>query len=130
MILQITLTLAAAAAVISTWLMLRIIRVRIANGISHGDGGVPLLARRMRAQANFIETTPIVLILVAAIELTGKGGTWLAVVGAVFMLGRLAHGFGMDIEPTHWTRQAGMMTTVTTILGLAAVAVLISLGMF
>ena len=81
MILQTTLSLAAAAAIMNIWLAFRAGKLRYNAKILHGDGGNPLLMQRMRAQANFVENTPFVLILIAVIEMTGKGGTWLAIVG-------------------------------------------------
>lgn len=130
MTLQTTLTLAAAAALITIWHMIRIGRLRMSEQIMHGDGGNAALIRRMRAQSNFIENTPLVLILVAAIEMTGKGGTWLAIVGAVFMLGRVTHAIGMDSERPHWGRMIGTLVAMLTLVGLAVVAVLIALGRF
>jgi uncharacterized membrane protein YecN with MAPEG domain len=128
MILQTTLSLAAAAALITIWHMIRIGRVRVAEKIMHGDGGNPALIRRMRAQANFGENTPYALILVAAIELTGKGGTWLAVVGALFMLGRVLHAIGMDNTEANALRGIGTGIAMLTLVGLGVVAVLIALG--
>ena len=58
---------AAAAAIINFWLAMRIGQLRTREKISIGDGGNDLLARRMRAQLNFAENTPIVLVLIAAI---------------------------------------------------------------
>ncbi len=110
--------------------MIRIGRVRAAEKVLHGDGGVPVLTRRMRAQSNFIENTPFVLILVAVIEMTEKGGTWLAIVGAVFMLGRVAHAIGMDSDKAHPGRMIGTLIAMLTLVGLAIVAVLIALGRF
>ena len=130
MLLPTTLSLAAAAAIINLWLSIRIGKVRMAEKIIHGDGGNPLLLHRMRAQSNFIENAPLVLILIGAIELTGKGGQWLAIVGAVFMLGRISHGLGMDsIKPTP-LRGIGAFTAMLTQIGLAVIAVLIALGTF
>ena len=130
MILQTTLSLAAAAALITIWHMIRIGRTRMAKKIMHGDGGNALLLQRMRAQANFGENTPFVLILIAAIELSGKGGTWLAIVGALFMLGRVIHAFGMDSAEPNMLRGIGTMLALLTLLGLGVVAVLIALGRF
>ena len=130
MILQTTLTLAAAAAIINLWLSLRIGRLRASGKVIHGDGGDPAMQRRIRAQLNFTENTPLVLILVGVIEITGKGGTWLAIVGALYMLGRLAHGIGMDAAGPHPARMAGALVTMLTLLGLAVMAVLIALGRF
>ncbi|MCW1427965.1 MAPEG family protein [Novosphingobium sp. JCM 18896] len=130
MLLQTTLCLAAAAAVINLWLGIRISRVRMSAKILHGDGGNEALMRRMRAQANFIENVPLALILIGAIELSTKGGKWLAVVGGLFMLARLAHALGMDSTRPNPLRAGGTLVTMLTLLGLAVVAILIALGKF
>ena len=130
MILQTTLTLAAAAVLINLWIFIRIVRVRSRERIVHGDGGDPLLMRRMRAHANFVENTPLLLVLVAAIELSGKGGRWLAIVGALFMVARLAHVIGMDSPDPNPARAFGVAGSTATLLGLAAMAVLVALGRF
>lgn len=130
MILQTTLCLAAAAAVINFWLGLRIGKLRYSTKIQHGDGGDSLLLQRMRAHANFTEYTPFVLILIAAVEMTGKGGAWLAIVGSIYMLARVLHAFGMDSLKPSPLRMVGYAVTVLTMLGLAIVAILIALGRF
>lgn len=128
MLLTTTLSLAAAAAIINFWLALRCGQVRAKAKISIGTGGNELLERRMRAQLNFVENTPWVLILIAGIELAARGEAWLAPVGAVFMLGRVAHGLGMDGGRFGVGRSIGTATTMLTQLGLAIAAVLIVLG--
>ena len=50
-----------------------------------------------------------VLALIAGIELAGKGGQWLAIVGGVYMLARVAHGFGMDGGSLEKGRGIGVM---------------------
>jgi len=129
-VLQTTLSLAAAAAIINLWLTIRIGRLRAKTQILHGDGGNEALIRRMRAQSNFVENVPLVLILIGAIEVTGKGGQWLAIVGAVFMLARVLHPIGMDNPKVNALRGAGAGLTMLTQLGLAIVAVLAALGKF
>ena len=130
MILTTTLSAAAAAAIINIWLIVRCGQVRVSAKIVHGDGGNPLLARRMRAHANFIENTPLVLILIGAIELAGKGGNWLPYVAAAYLLARVAHPIGMDRNDSNIFRAGGIIVTALTLIGLAAVAVLTSLGKF
>jgi uncharacterized membrane protein YecN with MAPEG domain len=130
MILQTTLSLAAAAAVLNFWLALRTSTVRMSAKVWQGDGGNPILLHRMRAHANYVENTPIVLILIAAIEMTGKGGVWLAIVGALYLLARVAHAFGMDKPEKSPLRAIGFCVTVLVLLGLAIMAVLIALGRF
>ena len=128
MILQTTLSLAAAAAIINIWLATRCGRLRASEKIMHGDGGSAPLMRRMRAHSNFTEYTPIALILIAAIELTGKGGSWLAIVGAVYMAGRVLHALGMDSPDVSKLRMIGISSTFLVLIGLSVVAVLIALG--
>ena len=129
MILPVTLTSCAAAGAISIWLGMRIGKLRGQFKVSVGDGGHEPLARRMRAQLNFVEYTPFVLLLIAGIEIAGKGGQWLPYVAGLFMLGRVAHPFGMDMTTSPaWPRMAGVTITMLTLLGLSAYAVLVVTG--
>jgi uncharacterized protein len=129
MLLPTTLSLGAAALLINFWLMMRCGKVRGTEKIGFGDGGNELMIRRMRAQANFIEQVPLTLLLVAAVELAGKGGVWLAPLGGLFLLGRIAHGIGMDgiFKPG---RAIGMLTGMVLQLALVVVAVGAALGKF
>ena len=128
MLLSTTLCLSAAAAVVNFWLGMRIGKLRHALGISVGDGGNEAMIRRMRAQANFLEAAPLTLILFALLEAAGKGGVWLAPLGAVFMLGRIAHAFGMEENGFRAGRPIGMLTSMVTQLTLVVTAVLVTLG--
>jgi len=128
MLLPTTLSLAAAATVINLWLLMRCGQARANARIMYGDGGDETLLRRMRAHANFTENTPLVLILCALIEAAGKSGSWLQIVGGIYMLARIAHAIGMGgLVPA---RAFGMLVTLLTQLGLVIVAVLILLGKF
>ena len=128
MLLPTTLCLAAAAALINIWLSIRCGQIRSKEKISIGTGGSDMLERRMRAQLNFVENTPWVLILIAGIEAAGKGAMWLPVVGGLYMLGRIGHGLGMDGTALQAGRMVGTLTTMLTQIGLAIVAVLIATG--
>lgn len=123
MILPVTLTAAAAAALVNIWLSLRIGAVRRSAGISVGDGGNELLSRRMRAQLNFAENVPLVLILIAAVELAIGETWWLPLVAGAFILGRVAHGFGMDGGALQGGRAVGTVLTLLVQLFLAGIAV-------
>ncbi|WP_369027157.1 MAPEG family protein [Qipengyuania sp. RANM35] len=127
-VLPVTLTAAAAAAVINIWLGIRVGQMRVKHKVSIGDDAGGPLTARMRAQLNFVENTAFVLVLVAAIELAGRGNPWLSWVVAIYMLGRLAHAFGMDGGSLGKGRSIGIMITMLTQLGLSVVAVLIVLG--
>ncbi len=127
MILPTSLCFAAAAVLVNFWLAMRCGKVRASEKVSVGDGGSDMLIRRMRAQANFIEQTPLTVVLVALVELTGKGGLWLAPAAAVFIIGRIAHGIGMDGN-FKAGRPIGMMTAMLFQLVLIVVAVMATLG--
>jgi uncharacterized membrane protein YecN with MAPEG domain len=127
MILPITLCAAAAAALINIWLAIRCGQVRTAAKISMGDGGNDTLICRMRAHANFVENTPFVLVLIAALELAMGGTTVLAAVAAIYMIARVAHGLGMDGGSFAKGRLVGTLVTLLTQLGLAIWAILAAL---
>jgi len=128
-VLPTTLCLTAAALVLNFWLGMRIGKLRMVHKISVGDGGNEAILRRMRAQANFHEAVPLTLILFGLVEAAGRGGVWLAPLGAVFLLGRIAHAFGMESDSGFRAgRPIGMVTGMIAQLTLTVFAVLISLG--
>jgi uncharacterized membrane protein YecN with MAPEG domain len=127
MILPITLTISGAAALLNIWLARRVGQMRVAHQVSIGDGGNEALIARMRAQANFIEYTPFVLILIGLIELAKGSDLWLWIVGVVYILGRIAHGFGMDRprpDPLK-LRMIGTIVTGLILFGLALYAIVL-----
>ncbi|WP_066659045.1 MULTISPECIES: MAPEG family protein [unclassified Sphingomonas] len=119
-ILPVTLAAAAACALLNSWLTFRVGQVRRAEKILVGDGGSTRLTARMRAQLNFVEHAPFVLILLALIELAVGTETWLWAVAALFVTGRILHAFGMD----GWMpgRMIGIAVTLLVTIGLAGYA--------
>jgi len=125
MLLPMTLTIAAACAAINIWLALRVSQRRIKGKVMIGDGGSGALQAAVRAHANFVEYAPFVLILVAGIELAGGSATWLWIAGIVFVLGRVAHGLGMDRAAPNPLRAGGIVATWLVLAGLAAWALVL-----
>ena len=117
--LPVTLTIAAGAALVNIWLMVRCGQARTKGGVSIGDGGDEFLIRRMRAHANFVESAPFVLVLLAALEATGGTNNWLWGLGILYIVGRLAHGLGMDGGAFGKGRMVGTLITFITLIGLA-----------
>src|SRR3546814_20685059 len=95
-ILPVTLVTAGGAALINAWLALRVGLVRSAAAVSIGDGGNLALATRMRAQANFVENAPFIVILLGLIEFAPGSSIWLWVVSAIFLIVRVAPALGME----------------------------------
>jgi uncharacterized membrane protein YecN with MAPEG domain len=122
MLLPITLTLAAAAALFNIWLAVRVSRYRMSQKIMHGDGGCTPLAKRMRAQANYVEYTPFILILFALVELALGSSTWLWILALVYILARVAHAFGMDSDKGNAGRAGGILLTFLIMIALSGAA--------
>ena len=122
-ILPISLTIAAGAALLNLWLSIRVGRVRTKEKVFVGDGGNELVTRRMRAHSNFVENTAFVLILLALVELGLGSSMWLWGVGALYLVGRILHALGMD--GMMWGRMVGTIITMLTQLGLAGFALFI-----
>lgn len=130
MVLPITLVIAAACAVINIWLAVRLVRGRVRGKVMVGDGGDPAILAGMRAQANFIEYAPIVLILIALIEFARGSLVVLWVIGALFVLARIAHPLGMARPAPNPLRAGGAVVTwvITLVLAGWALAIAVDAG--
>lgn len=120
-ILPVALAAAAACALLNFWLAVRVGMARRAAKVSIGDGGDARLIARMRAQANFVEYAPFVLVLLGLIELAVGTHWWLAAIAALFVVARVLHPLGMDGT---WKpgRAIGIAVTFLVLIGLAGVA--------
>jgi len=95
---------------------LRVGLYRVKTKINIGTGDDPEMVRRMRGQANFIETVPMALFLLISMEVLGASDTWLHVLGLALVLGRIAHYIGLtELGPIVF-RVTGMLATIGTIL--------------
>lgn len=120
-ILPVALATTATCALLNFWLAVRVGLVRRAEKISIGDGGNERLIARMRAQLNFAEYAPFVLILIGLIELAVGTQWWLWATAALFVVARILHPIGMDGV---WRpgRAIGIALTFLILIGLAGVA--------
>ncbi len=122
-VLPITLTIAAAAAVLHIWLAGRVSAVRNSQKVSIGDGGNEALIRRMRAHANYGENAPIVLILLALLELAGGDPRILWGAAILFVIARILHAFGMDRPHPSKLRMFGMIGSTLALVILLGYAI-------
>jgi uncharacterized membrane protein YecN with MAPEG domain len=73
-------------------------RVRGKTEITLGDGGNPELQTAMRRHANFVEFVPLVLVLIALLELNGVSKAAIHGLGAGLLVARLCHAVGFGSE--------------------------------
>jgi len=119
--LPITLTTAGATALIALWLAIRTGGSRRAAQVSIGDGGDPKLICRMRAQANFVEYAPFIVILIGLIEVSCGSSLWLWIASTAFLVARILHPLGMD--GMRAGRAIGTSITFILLLGLGLYAI-------
>jgi hypothetical protein len=109
------------AGILAIWffvLSVRVVQGRVGTGNpSLGDGGNPEMLRRIRGHANFAEYVPLVLLLMALLELSGSSKGVLHAIGLMLTTGRLLHGyafaFTLDFPPG---RTGGAVLTFLSLL--------------
>lgn len=105
-----------------------VIRARVTCRISIGLGEDIRMLRASRAQGNFVEYAPMILILLGLLELAGTGPFLLHALGGLALAGRVAHAMGISREPENLKlRQLGMALTFT-VLGLAPLLLLLRIA--
>ena len=76
-------------------LSLRVVKLR-GHGASLGDGGNPLLLRRIRAHGNFAEYVPFILLMMAMLELSHFSSYLLHALGLALVVARLLHAYALS----------------------------------
>ena len=129
MSLTITALYASLAGLFLLVLSFRVVRWRRKLSVGLGDGGQESLLRAQRAQANFIEYVPIALILLAAAESQGLSGWLLQTTGAVLVLARLLHAWGLSQSSGRsFGRYWGTLLTWLVILALSLANIFASIS--
>ncbi len=120
MSLTITAIYASLAGLLLLVLSFRVVRWRRKLSVGLGDGGQESLLRAQRAQANFTEYVPIALILLAVAESQVLTGWLLHTAGAVLLLARLLHAWGLSQSSGRsFGRYWGTLLTWVVILALS-----------
>ncbi|MBO6725208.1 MAG: MAPEG family protein [Rhizobiaceae bacterium] len=108
MIFHITPIYALAVALIYLALWFRVTKMRSELDLSIGDNGNQDLLLRVRQHGNCAEWSTFILILMMLAEGTGTPALYLHIAGALLLLGRIAHPFGLKAETTsHVLRLVG-----------------------
>ena len=98
----------------------RVIWHRNNSPVSVGDRTSRELRKMARVQANFVEYAPLGLILLGLAEFQGLSEIALHGLGAMLLLGRLAHAAGMGATPQRVPLRAAGIVLTLGMLTLAA----------
>ncbi len=108
-------------------LAVQVIRARYRTRTAVGDANDPGLVRAIRAHANFAEYVPLILVLLMLAELQGARHWLVHLLGAMLLLGRAFHAYGISqIDEVLPRRSIGMALTLA-VLVTAAVSNLVLL---
>lgn len=92
--------------------------------VSLGDGGHQSLIEANRRHMNWLENVPVLIVLLAVIELNGASSNWLHVLGGTLLAGRLIHPFGISAD---WAFRVPRFigTLLTQLVAVAAIGTLL-----
>lgn len=116
----VTAIYASLLAILLLVLSLRVVRLRLRLQVGLGTGRQPALEQAVRAQANFTEYVPLILLLLAFHE-QGGGPAWTVhAAGASLLAARVLHAMGLartsGRSPGRFT---GMIVTWLVLVALA-----------
>ena len=102
---------------------LQVSRLRRGNRVLFGDGDNRELRSAIRAHGNFAEYVPVIVLLVALLEMSGTSAGRVHLLMGGLLLSRLIHPFGMAARPGTWQFNVGRVGGI-----LLTIAVLIAAG--
>ncbi len=121
--LPVTAFVAAVCAIMLVVTAIDTVRHRLRSKNAFGDGGDAKLISASRAHGNLAEHAPIVILLIAMLEMAKANHLLLMGIGALFLIGRAAHIVGLytPSEPgkAPVPRQIGVVATWLTLVALS-----------
>lgn len=105
---------AGLLAILFVALSYRVVQRR-GHGVSLGDGGDQALLRRIRGHGNFAEYVPIILLMIAFLELNQLHPLVLHGLGVSLLVARLLHGIALSFTES-WTFGRFYGTLITFLL--------------
>lgn len=94
--MTITLLYTGILSILFLVLSARVVQRRRADGPSLGDGGDPVMLRRIRAHANFAEYVPFILLMIGLLEASHLNAYLLHGLGTTLVVARLLHGYALS----------------------------------
>lgn len=120
MLVHISSIYAAMLAIIWFALFAGVGRLRAQHNVTLGDGGRTDMILAIRRYMNFVECVPLALLLVVMVDLNGGAAKWVHALGAILVIARIVHPFGLSIEKMNTpARLAGAGGTVFVALASA-----------
>lgn len=117
MTFEITPLYALPVAAIYLILWFRVTSLRSVTGVSFGDASNPALLQRVRQHGNCAEWASFILILMILAEGIGAPALYLHISGALLLVGRIAHPFGLKADTAgHPLRYVGNGTNILAAL--------------
>ena len=102
---------------------LQVSRLRRGNKVLFGDGGNIKLRSAIRAHANFVEYVPLIVLMVAMLEMSGMPAPRVHLLMAALLVARLLHPLGMYAGPRSLQfqicRVGGILLTLLVMLASA-----------
>ena len=95
MTLPVTAFVAAICALMLLTTAIDTVRQRMRLRVAFGDGADQKLISASRSHANLAEHAPIVILLLAFLEMSRANHIGLMAIGAIFLAGRVAHVIGL-----------------------------------
>ncbi|MCR4520238.1 MULTISPECIES: MAPEG family protein [Bosea] len=130
MLFRVTALYALPLAVLFLVLWFRVTVARSSLKVSIGDAGDTGLHEKIRQHGNFVEWVPLVLILMVIAEGNKADAIWLHVSGALLLIGRIAHPFGLTaVNAAHPLRIVGNTASLLAALNAMACLVFTSFGL-
>jgi uncharacterized protein len=120
--LPVTAFVAAICAIMLLVTAIDTIRTRLRLKVAFGDAGDSKLIAATRAHGNLAEHAPIVILLLGLLEMTNANHMALMTIGALFLIGRVAHIFGM--HAVHVPGKAPVPRQIGVVLTFLTIAVL------
>ena len=78
---------------------LKVSRLRRSEKVLFGDGGNIKLRSAIRAHANFVEYVPIIVLMVAMLEMSGMPAMRVHLLMGALLIARVLHPLGMYVGP-------------------------------
>ena len=117
--MPVTVFTAAILGLVLLALSYRVSQIRLAGHVSIGDGGNDRLLARIRAQGNFIEYAPMIVLQMALIEFATGYSILLGVCSVLVIVARVSHAIGMDRPSPNPFRVGGTAGTWIVLLVLS-----------